>query len=1004
MKKIRTMAAVAGLAMMGVSVFANDPVANDVGAGGGNVAGNAVQAGQQIAISPDGLWVNLSGHTPEVLGAPAWVRPARSQAVVLDLQAMMDFLRAAPMEGTALAVDAPLIVWLPRPDGSFERFRVVESPIMEPGLAAMLPGTKTFLGQGLDNPANTVRFDHTLEGAGAGFHAMVLSPDGDYYIDPVSRNDMMHYTSYFTRDLRAVHRWVCETQTDVTKRLALSESDWQQIRAGATRREYSLAVAATGEYTAFHGGTAVAGQNAIVTAMNRINGLYEREVALRMILVANNINAVFTNAATDPYDNFSPTQMLNQNTNTLNSIIGFNNYDIGHVFSTVGGGVAFLGGACSNVKGGGVSGLFQPTGDAFWVGIASHEFGHQWGANHSFNGLAGNCGPNRSVVANYEPGSGSTIMAYGGICGSDDITGGADAYFHSISFDEMLSFTNIGGGAGCATPVATGNRAPTISAGVPFAIPRSTPFTLTATGSDPDGDALTYCWEEREQGTGQAYTAPDDGVNPNWRSFPPVTSNQRTFPRLSTVLTGATPSFGEEFYSVARTATFRVTARDNRAGGGGVNTADINIVVVGTAGPFVITAPTGGGSFAGNSSVNVTWNVAGTTAVPVNTNNVRILLSTDGGNTFPNVLIASTPNDGAQSITLPNLSTTQGRLRVEPTNNIYFALNPGGNFSITAAPPATPTNLSATPNPGCINQTLTLNATVGVGEVCDWYIGNCGLTLVGTGTPLVITPTAPFTNRTYFARARRTSDNATSAACATIQATVASPPNAPTSAGVDRNNFCSSDTGNIVLSVTGGFGSTLRWSTTTCGGTTVGTGNNLSIASPTTTTTYFARWETNCGVSTCASVTVNVGEGPSITTQPAGQSVNVGDPVSFSVVANVGAGGGTLTYQWRKDSVDIGGATSSSYSIAAAASGDAGAYSVRVTDSCGTVISENANLTVNGGGCPADFNNDGAVDFFDYLDFVQAYDGEDPSADFNNDGNIDFFDYLDFVAAFDLGC
>jgi hypothetical protein len=997
MKHVHALIAAASIAVLGISAFAADPT----------VPGDAAQpipGAVPIAanMSPDGIWFNMAAHPAEVMNAQPWVRPARGQATMLDLGAMMTFLRAAPLEGTQLAFDAPLIVWLPRPDGTFERFRVVESPIMEPGLAALLPGTKTFLGQGLDNPANIVRFDHTLEGAGAGFHAMVLSPDGDYFIDPVSRDDMQHYVSYFKREFRKMHAWACLTETDPNRAPVAGDVSRDIIRAGPTRREYSLAVAATGEYTAFHGGTATAGQNAIVTAMNRVNGVYEREVAVRMILVANNINVVYTNAGTDPYNNNDPGQMLSANTGNLNSIIGSANYDIGHVFSTGGGGVAFLGSVCGGSKGGGVTGTNTPVGDPFTIDYVAHEMGHQFGGNHTFNGTGGACSGNRASSAAYEPGSATTIMGYAGICGTDNVQNNSDAYFHSRSFDEIIAFTT-GAGNGCATQVATGNTAPTVSAGNPFAIPRNTPFTLTATGSDPNGDALTFCWEERELGAAQTLGAADNGASPNFRSFTGTTSPSRTFPRLSTVL-GGTAAPGEKVYSVARNpASFRVTARDNRAGGGGVNTSDINLVVDGAAGPFILTAPTGGSSFAGGSNINVTWNVAGTTAVPINTANVRILLSTDGGTTFGTVLAASTPNDGSQSVALPNVATTTARIRVEAINNIFFNVNPGGNFTLTIAPPATPTSLTATPNPGCVNQNLTLNATVGAGEVCDWFIGNCGLTLVGTGNPLVITPTAPFTNRTYFARARRTSDGATSAACATIQVTVNFNPVAPTSASVDRNNFCASDAGNIVLSAAAGAGTTLRWSTGSCGGTTVGTGNNLSIPSPTTTTTYFARWETNCGVSSCAAVTVNVGSGPSISTQPASQSIASGSPVTFSVVAAPGIGGGSLTYQWRKNAVDIGGATSSSYNIPSVTAGDAGTYSVRVTDSCGNVLSANAVLTVTGG-CPADFNNDGAVDFFDYLDFVAAYDAELPSADFNNDGNIDFFDYLDFVAAFDTGC
>ncbi len=83
-------------------------------------------------------------------------------------------------------------------------------------------------------------------------------------------------------------------------------------------------------------------------------------------------------------------------------------------------------------------------------------------------------------------------------------------------------------------------------------------------------------------------------------------------------------------------------------------------------------------------------------------------------------------------------------------------------------------------------------------------------------------------------------------------------PTAPTSASVDRNNICPNDPGNISLSVSGGSGTTLSWFTGSCGGTQVGTGNPLSIPSPTASITYYARWETSCGVTACQSIAVNV--------------------------------------------------------------------------------------------------------------------------------------------------
>jgi hypothetical protein len=996
---IAGLVAAGGISLCGLTAFAAEPIG--VGGAVQVVAGAVAVADEDVTVSPDGMWITKAKHTAEVLAAPEWIRPARGRALVLDLQTMMDFLRAAPMEGTQLAAEAPLIVWLPRPDGTFERFSVVESPIMAPELAAMLPGTKTFLGQGLDNPANVVRFDHTLEGTGAGFHALVLSPDGDYVIDPVSANDKQHYASFFRREQRHLHKWACGTQADHDRAPVVGDVNRGQVRAGSTLRTYRMAVACTGEYAAVFGGTVTAAQNEIVTVINRANAVFEREVAVRMILVANNTSVVYTNAATDPYDNADKIQMLNANTPNLNAVIGVANYDIGHVFGNAGGGVAYVRSVCNpDFKGGGMSGSPFPAGDSFAVTIVCHEIGHQFGARHTFNSSVSPCGTNRFADSAMEPGAGSTIMGYGSVCFTDGGGFFTNAYFHSRSFDEMTAFIAGAGGA-CATPLATGNRAPVLSVGPGFTIPRNTPFTLTATGSDPDGDVLTYNWEERELGPAATLADPDNGTSPNYRSFPGIVSPSRTFPAMSTVL-GGPALLGEKVYSVERNpASFRITARDNRAGGGGVNTADVDLAVHAGAGPFTVTAPVGGASFIGRDTVTVTWNVAGTNVAPINTANVRIVLSTNGGATFDTVLAASTPNDGSEVVTLPDLGTPTARIRIEAINNVFFNVNPGGNFSIFLAPPPAPTDVVATPNSGCVNQSFTLTATVRPGEVCEWFINGCGATLVGTGSPLVITPTTPFTDRIYSARARRLSDGISSATCGSVIVSVNAPPVAPQVATSSRNNFCSSDAGNISLSVTGGSGTLLRWSTGACGGTTIGTGNNLSIPSPTETTTYFARWETTCGVSACASVQVRVGFGPLFFSQPLSRTVEAGSPVTFNSSGTVGVGGGVLSYQWRKDGINIPGATGSSYSIPAVRLDDAGIYIVRLTDACGSIVSNNAVLTVT---CAADFNDDGFADFFDYLDFVSDFANELLRADFNNDGAVDFFDYLDFVAVFEQGC
>jgi hypothetical protein len=373
--------------------------------------------------------------------------------------------------------------------------------------------------------------------------------------------------------------------------------------------------------------------------------------------------------------------MLSQNQSNLDTVIGSANYDFGHVFSTGGGGVASLGVVCrAGVKARGVTGSSQPVGDPFDVDYVAHEIGHQFGANHSFNGNAGSCsGGNRNGPTAYEPGSGSTIMAYAGICGAQNLQLYSDDYFHGVNLDEIVAYSTVGSGNGCPVVTPTRNQPPVVDAGPGgFTIPSQTPFTLTGSASDPNGDALTYNWEEFDLGPAGA---PNNPLSPPFfRSWPSVASPARTFPRLPDLVNNSTV-IGEVLPNVTRALNFRLTVRDNRLGGGGVNSANVGFNVTTAAGPFAVTAPNTAVVWAGNSQQNVTWNVAGTTAAPVSCPSVAISLSSDGGFTYPITLVSNTPNDGSQSIVVPNIATTTARVRVACASNVFFDIS-NANFTI----------------------------------------------------------------------------------------------------------------------------------------------------------------------------------------------------------------------------------------------------------------------------------------------------------------------------------
>ena len=599
-------------------------------------------------------------------------------------------LLGAAMEFTPDAASNPLVLSLPRPDGTMAEFQIAEAPVMEPGLAAQFPDIKTYRGQGIDDPTASLRMDYTS----LGFHAQVLSALGSYYIDPYYLNDASGtYVSYYKRDLTSADTWQCDDASDpaldgifadALPANALAPS----IAYGSTLRTFRTAVAADGEYVAaVGGGTVSGGQAAVVTAMNRVTGVYETELDVRLVLVANNSSIIYTNAATDPYSNTNASKLLRQNQNNLDAVIGDANYDIGHVFTTGGGGLAALGVVGrSGLKAQAETGLPNPVGDAYYIDYVAHEMGHQFGANHTFN--TANDTANRNASTAYEPGSGSTIMAYAGIEGSDDLQPHSDPYFHSASIDEIRNYLATIPSVG--TSSSTGNSAPTVSAGSAYIIPARTPFVLTATGSDPNGDVVTYDWQERDLGVATFLTTPDNGSSPILRDWVPSTNPSRTIPRLSDLVNN-TLAPGEMLPGVSRAAfNWRVIARDNRAGGGGVSTSDVSLSVVDTGAAFAVTTPNTAVSWPAGSSQAVTWNVAGTTVNGINTANVRILLSTDGGLTYPIVLSSSTANDGSQLITLPNITTATARVRVEAVGNIFFDIS-NTNFTIT------PANVNQTP-------------------------------------------------------------------------------------------------------------------------------------------------------------------------------------------------------------------------------------------------------------------------------------------------------------------
>ncbi|QTD50192.1 reprolysin-like metallopeptidase [Sulfidibacter corallicola] len=558
---------------------------------------------------------------------------------------------------------------VPHPSGRMDLFELTPGKTMSPELAVRFPEIQTFTGRTADG-RSILYGDLTSQG----FHAMVRQLDGDfYYVDPYIRHQDDIYTSYYRRHFIPVDNdFICHV-TDLDGALpdVAPRDDAARIPIEGEMRTYRLAVACTGEYATFHGGTVPLAMAAIVTAINRVNSVYNIDAAVHMELIPNNEDIVYLDAATDPYSNSNPSLLLSQNQANLDSVIGFENYDVGHVFTTGGGGLAGLGVICTSGKARGETGLSNPIGDPFYIDFVAHELGHQFGGSHTFNGTSGNCsGGNRSGAHAYEPGSASTIQGYAGICSGQNLQNNSDPYFHIESIRQFYETTHRSGD--CAQVAVIDNAAPDMEAGDSFNIPARTPFTLTAGGTDSDGNDITYCWEQFDLGPASA-PGIDDGEVPLFRSFNPTTNPSRTFPRWSDLLAGTT-NIGEHLPTTTRELTFRVTGRDNVVEGGGVDFDEVVLQVSNTAGPFVVTSQSSPTQWEAGSQQTVTWNVANTDAAPINATTVDILWTDDNGQTFIPVA-TNEPNDGEATITAPIGCNQTGRIKVMGTGNIFFNIN-----------------------------------------------------------------------------------------------------------------------------------------------------------------------------------------------------------------------------------------------------------------------------------------------------------------------------------------
>ncbi|ETN94273.1 reprolysin-like metallopeptidase [Zhouia amylolytica] len=569
------------------------------------------------------------------------------------------------------------IVSFPTQNGSLERFRIYEASVLSAGLQKKYPHIKSYYGISVSNPRTSIR----LSLDDFGFHGLIHSEKGISYINPVPEEKDLYYIAS-KQDFKA-HDFMCKTGDEaMAQQLKGQLLNKEEIVNDGLLRTYRIAIASTGEYSNYHinaanvsDGTDEVKRSAVLSAMNtsitRVNEVFERDLAVSMEIVATNDQIIYLDPDTDPFTNDDGDTLIDEIQDVIDTNIGVDNYDIGHVFSTGGGGIASVASVCTSAKARGVTGSANPVGDPFDIDFVAHEIGHQFGATHTFNN---SCNNNRSDNTAVEPGSGSTLMAYAGIC-PPNVQGASDPFFHAVSIAQI--WNNITDGVNdCATTVSIGNNAPVITTLNDYTIPKGTAFYLEGTATDTDGDILTYSWEQIDNAVTAQPPASDSEEGPAFRVRSPQFSSKRYFPREADILANNLNPTWEVISSAGREYNFALLVRDNNLNGGQTARDDVKVTADANSGPFLITSQTDNTTITGGDAVGITWDIANTNIAPVNATAVDIFLIIDED--FENLvsLATNTPNDGAENVIFPgDITTSNARILIKPTNNIFFAIS-----------------------------------------------------------------------------------------------------------------------------------------------------------------------------------------------------------------------------------------------------------------------------------------------------------------------------------------
>ena len=657
---------------------------------------------------------NIIPSSSVPIKAEANINATQFKMLEIDLKKLATQLKGVPHRNEQGVQAGEKIIELPWPDGSVHQYRVRENDTMHADLAAKYPEIKSYDGYGVGDSKEFAKLDLTP----LGFHAMILTPGKPaVFIDPAFKKDTHFYKVYDKSHFISNNQMRCGVTNKTSSIVNFVNYPGFGNFTSCHLRKYRLAVAATTEYTTFFGGTVNNALAAQVVAINRINAVYEIETAVTLEIIGNNDLIIYTGA--DPYTSGDAEEMIDENQANIDATIGPANYDIGHVFdaNAATSGLAGLGVVCTNgEKAYGVTGVAAPVGDPFYIDYVAHEIGHQFNADHTQNNAC-----NRNPATSMEPGSGSTIMSYAGIC-APNVQSNSDAYFHGVSLQEIGTFLSGPGDVCAARTVII--PAPVVAQPDNITVPAATPVSLVGSASGLLVNQFTYGWEQMDNAVSvqpPEATSPD---GPNFRSFFSTLSNLRFLPNLTSLASNG-PFTWEVIPTVSRIMNFRLTVRNNQAGGSCNAYQDMTVTVDAAAGPFVLLYPTSAGiQWYGGSQETIIWDVANSNLAPVNAATVDIFLSTDGGLNYPVTIALGVPNNGSANIAVPNINTDTARIMVRSSAGTFFTTS-SNNFGIlqtntTGAPEFT----AVLRNPMNKNNAFLYFSTLGIAQATDSFIVN----------------------------------------------------------------------------------------------------------------------------------------------------------------------------------------------------------------------------------------------------------------------------------------